>query len=192
MDYKIVLGITATVLAFFSYIPYFRDIWQGKTKPHAFSWLVWGTLTAIAFAGQVADKGGAGAWVTGFTAVVCLLIFAAAVWRGEKRITTSDWLSLLGAAVALGLWGLTKSPLLSVILITLIDAFGFFPTFRKSYFKPHSETLITYVISSFKFVLALIALDNFTVVTSLYPISLVLMNGAFAVMLVIRRQHVKA
>jgi len=83
---KTALGIIATVMAFVSYIPYIRNMLSGKTKPHAFSWLVWGTLTAIAFVGQVSKGAGPGAWVTGFTACVSFFIFVTALRTGEKDI----------------------------------------------------------------------------------------------------------
>ncbi len=183
------LGGFATLIAFFSYIPYFKDIVAGKTKPHAISWFIWGLLTAIGFFGQVYDNAGAGAWVTGFTAFVCLCIFVAALQRGEKDITLIDWLCLIAAGIALLLWYFTSTPLLSVILITIIDALGFFPTFRKSYLKPFEETQITYFISGLKFFIALFALTNFSVLTSLYPISLIVMNWLFIAMLIVRRKQ---
>lgn len=186
---KPLLGITATLLALYSYIPYFRDIFAGKTKPHAFSWLVWFLLTAIAFVAQVKDDGGAGAWVTGVTALVALVIFGTAITRGEKGITRSDWLCLIGAFLAMGLWAITDSPLTAVILITVIDALGFAPTFRKAYHKPQEETLITFALSAVKFVIAIVALSNYSAVTVLYPASLVLMNGLFVIMLIIRRKQ---
>lgn len=187
---KIALGIIATVMALVSYIPYIRNMITGKTKPHAFSWLVWGILTAIAFVGQVSEGAGPGAWVTGFTACVSFFIFITALRTREKDISNSDWLSLVGAGFALLLWWATSGPLLAVILITLIDALGFFPTFRKSYNKPYEETAITFAISALKFVVAIIALENLTPVTWLYPASLVFMNGIFVVMLLIRRKQV--
>lgn len=187
---KTALGITATLMAFVSYIPYIRNMLSGKTKPHAFSWLVWGTLTAIAFVGQVTDGAGPGAWVTGFTACVSFFIFFTALKTGEKEITKSDWLSLIGAGVAMLLWWATSDPLVAVILITVIDALGFFPTFRKSYHKPYQETAITFAISGLKFIVAIIALENLTPTTWLYPASLVVMNGLFVMMLLIRRKQV--
>jgi len=187
---KTALGILATAMAFFSYIPYIRNMLSGKTKPHAFSWLVWGALTAIAFVGQVSENAGPGAWVTGFTAMVSFFIFATALRTGEKDISKSDWFSLAGAGLAMLLWWATSNPLTAVILITLIDALGFYPTFRKSYHKPHQETAITFAISGLKFVVAIIALENLTLVTWLYPASLVLMNGIFVIMLLIRRKQV--
>lgn len=189
MDYKSILGAGAVLVAVISYIPYFRDIFAGKTKPHAFTWLVWASLNAIAFAGQIHDKGGAGAWAVGFTACALFAIFVTALFKGEKDIKRIDWICLMGAALALVLWFLTNGPLLSVILITIIDAFGFFPTVRKSYFKPHQETLVTFSLSIFKYFLVVLALKNYTPVTALFPVSLVVMNGLFVIMLVVRRRQ---
>ena len=187
MDYKHILGIIAILIALYSYIPYFRDIFLGKTKPHAFSWLIWSLLTGIAFVAQLVDNAGPGAWVTGVTALVCFLIFVAALRNKEKDITRSDWVSLIGAGIALAFWFITKGPLVSVILVTIIDALGFFPTFRKSFHKPHQETAQTFFLSGLKFVFAIIALENYTVVTWLYPLSLIIMNWVFVTMLLIRR-----
>ena len=191
-EYKAILGTIAVIIAFVGYVPYFRDIFLGKTKPHAFSWLVWSSLTGIAFFGQIFDQGGAGAWVTGFTAVVSLIIFFLALKKGEKKITVSDKWSLLGASLALVLWFVTQNPLASIILIIIIDALGFYPTFRKSYHKPQEETMITYFIGGLKFLIAIFALQNYSLVTWLYPAALVLMNFVFVGLLIIRRkQHKK-
>lgn len=188
MDYKVAIAVVSVVMTLVGYAYYFRDIFAGKTKPHAFSWLVWASLTAIAFAGQVSDNAGPGAWITGVTAFVSFIIFFLAIIKGEKDITRSDKLNLIGAAVALGLWFVTSTPLLSIILITIVDFLGFLPTIRKSYHKPHEETLITYLLSGLKFALAILALENYTVVTWLYPASLVVANLLFVAMLKVRRQ----
>jgi hypothetical protein len=191
MSYKEILGIIASAIAIVSYIPYLRDITANKTKPHAFSWLIWSLLTGIAFFGQLAGGAGPGAWVNGFTTVVCFIIFIFGLLKGRSNIVFIDWLSLMGAGIAILFWFITKGPLLSVILVTVIDALGFFPTFRKSYHKPHEETLITYVLSSLKYVFSLLALQTFSVVTALFPIYLVLANGAFVVMVLIRLKQLK-
>lgn len=183
------LGIAATCLAFYSYIPYFRDMFAGKTKPHAFSWLVWFLLTSLGFLAQLSDNAGAGAWATGFTALVAFTIFICAIKMGEKNITRTDWIFLVAAVGAMIPWLLTKDPLLSVVLITIIDALGFAPTFRKAYHKPQQETAITFALSAVKFVIAICALSNYSWVTVLYPASLVLANSVFVVMLMIRRKQ---
>lgn len=191
MDLKVVVAIISIVMTLVGYSFYFRDIFAGKTKPHAFSWLVWAALTGIAFAGQITSGGGAGSWVTFVTALISGIIFFLALQRGEKHITLSDKFNLAGAAFALILWFFTNDPVSAIILVTVIDFLGFVPTIRKSYMKPHEETLIHYVFAGSKFVLAIIALQKYTVVTWLYPASLVLSNLLFVVMLVVRRRKLK-
>lgn len=185
------LGIFAITIGFIGYIPYFKTMIGGKTKPHAFTWFVWGLLTAIAFAGQIAGNGGAGAWVTGFTALVSFIIFAYAIRWGEKDFPLSDWLCLLGCSVAIVAWLFTKEPLVAIVLITIIDMVAFIPTIRKSYYNPESEPTITYGLSGLKFMIGIVALESMTLTTVLYPASLVIMNGLFVVMLLTLRKRAK-
>lgn len=185
-----ILGVTAVVIGFTGYVPYFQTIFSGKTKPHAFTWLVWGILTAIAFAGQISGDGGAGAWVTGFTAFISFSIFGIALINGKKDFPLADWLCLGGCMAALGLWAITNDPLFAVILITIIDALAFAPTFRKSYSKPYTEPAFTYTLSGLKFLIALFALEQVSAVTALYPASLVVANGVFVIMILIQRKRV--
>jgi hypothetical protein len=190
MDLKITLAGIAVVMTLVGYFYYFRDIFAGKTKPHAFTWLVWASLTAIGFAGQLSDDGGAGAYITGLTAAISFIIFFLALFKGEKQITRSDWLSLGGAALAMLLWALTDSPLLAIMLITLVDFLGFVPTIRKSIHRPHEETLVSYVLAGLKFILAIIALDNYSAITIIYPASLVFANLLFVALLLSRRRKI--
>jgi hypothetical protein len=192
MDYKVALAILSIILTLVGYFFYFRDIFAHKTKPHAYSWLVWGILTAVAFAGQLHDKGGPGSYVTGVTAAVSFVIFGLAIKQGEKNITLSDKINLGAALFAMVPWLLTNDPLTSVVLITVIDFLGFIPTIRKSYMKPQEETLIHYFFAGLKFALAIIALDNYTVVTWLYPASLVVGNWLFGLMIAVRRRQLAA
>lgn len=189
MDLKLAIAIVSVAMTLVCYSFYFRDIFANKTKPHAYSWLVWASLTAIAFFGQLSDNAGPGAWVTATTAVISFIIFGLAIKKGEHNITVSDKLNLLGACVALLIWFFTNDPVFSIILITIIDFLGFVPTIRKSYHKPQEETLIHYVFAGLKFVLAIIALDNYTITTWLYPASLVAANLLFIPMLIIRRRQ---
>ena len=188
-NYKEIIGVTAIAITFVGYIPYFRDIFRGKTKPHAFSWLVWGILNAIAFAGQISDNGGPGTWAVGLTAAALFAIFGLALFKGEKNIKPFDWFCLASAGIALVPWLLTSEPLLSVILITIIDLFGFLPTVRKAYKKPHQETLSTFILNTLKYFLIVLALRQYTFVTTLFPAAVALMNGLFVAMLLVRRRQ---
>ncbi|MGE0252729.1 MAG: hypothetical protein AB7G80_03240 [Dongiaceae bacterium] len=185
---KELLSLIGIAIAIYAYVPYFRGIWRGETKPHVFSWFLWGVLTGIGWAAQYAENAGPGAWITGFTSLMCLIVAVIAFRQGEKNITTSDWVSFIAALCSIPLWYITKDPLWAVILITVIDALAFYPTFRKSWHKPEQEVTLTYTLSGVKFALALPALENFTLTTALYPASLVVMNFGFVAMVLARRK----
>ena|SRR3989344_5291221 len=184
-----VVGGIAVALGLFGYVFYVRGISQGKVKPHAFSWFVWGLLTAIAFFAQITEGGGAGAWVTGVTAL-CSFCFALVGLGASSRvlIAKSDWIFFIGALLTIPIWYFSGNPLWSVIIITIIDAVAFAPTFRKAFLNPETENGWTYTLSGLKFVVALFALESFTWTTALYPASLVIANLIFVAMLVWRKQ----
>lgn len=189
LDYKLLFVAISFVIGLCGYAFYYKDIFRGRTKPHAFSWLVWAILAGIAFFGQIFDQAGFGAWVSGLTTIACFSIFLVALWKGEKDITFSDKLSLLGAVIALLLYYITNNPLASVILITVIYTIGgFYPTVRKSYSKPQEETLLTYFLDGIKWLMALFALENYSVLTSLYPLAGFLINFLFVGLLIVRRR----
>ncbi len=190
MEIRTLLGVLSVVVNFIGYIPYFKDTLQKRTKPHVFTWLTWFLLPAIGFAVQVTNGAGPGSWVMGFTALASFVIFMFALKNGDKDITTADWISLSMGAIALLLWFFTKSPLLSIILITLADLMGgFFPTFRKSYMKPHEETISLYVLYVVAWALSLGALANFDFINAFAPIVFIFVNTAMVVLLVVRRKQ---
>ncbi len=190
MDLKIISAVAGVALSVFGYGVYFRGIFKGVFKPHAFTWLIWGVLTWIAFVAQVQDGAGVGAWVTAVMGIASVLIFVLALVRGEKNITTSDWISLVSAGIALLVWLVTSQPLISVCIAILIDNLGLYPTLRKSWHKPYQESLINTYAAALKFVFALIALENYSLLTWLYPASLVLANVGTIVLLEYRRRVV--
>lgn len=185
------IGLIAAILAVYAFIPYFIGIARGTTKPHVFTWLLFALLTGIGGAAQLAAGGGAGSWVMAVSSIMCCLVFAFALRRGERHITRSDWVTFLVALLALPLWYFTKDPLWSVLLVIAIDAMAFYPTFRKSWHKPWEEVLQSYVISAIKFFLGLVALEEMSLTTVLYPAYLVLANTAFVVMSLRRRKKLK-
>lgn len=191
MEYKTILGYLTLLIAIISYSFYFKDIFLGKTKPHAFSWFVWSVLSGVAFLAQLVDNAGPGSWITGFTAVVCFIISVIASFKGSEKFKLIDWFSLLTALLALILWKFSSGPNLAVALVSMAYTLGFIPTFRKAYFKPKEETATTFGLNSFKFFLAIFALNSFSVSTALYPTALVLTNFSFVIMLLVRRRQLK-
>lgn len=180
-------GLLSVAAMIAARLTYFRSIWQGKTRPHAFSWLIWGVISSIGFAAQFAEGAGAGSWARGFGAFTCFLLVGISLFRGEKNITRADWITLVVALSAIPLWILTKTPLWSVILVCAIDTIGYLPTIRKSWTKPQSESALSYSLGSLGALLTLLAIENYTMATWLYPAVLVASNGAMALFLLKRR-----
>jgi len=188
--WKIALGIIATTIGLIGYIPYFRDMFRGTTKPHVFSWFVWALLTGIAFFAQLAEGGGAGAWVTGFTSLCCLTVSIFALTRGEKNITRLDWVCFLGALSGIVIWQLTSNPLYAVLIVIGVDGLAYVPTFRKAYHKPFEETVVTYALDALKYAIGIMALESYSLTTWLYPAFLILADGSFAAMALVRRRQI--
>lgn len=189
---KEAIALVSIVIGILSYLPYFRDMIRGTTRPHIFSRFLWGLLTGIAFFGQMSDGAGLAAWVTWTSSLLCLFTAAWAFFhQGKKDIARSDWYAFFAALFSLVVWWYTENAYRSMILITVIDAISFRPTLRKGRYQPDTETASTYALNWFKFVLVLISLAHISVITALYPFSLVFMNGGFAVLLRWRREKMQ-
>jgi hypothetical protein len=184
---KDAFGLLSLVLSIVSHVPYLRSIFVANTRPHAFTWLVWGAVMAIAFVAQLYGRAGAGSWATGLSAAFCLAIGIIALFRGEKHITRGDWIALLATLAAIPLWIATSDPLGSVLLVTFIDAVAYYPTFRKSWAKPDEELASKYVLTVVRYLFSLLALERYTIVTTVYQLVSILMEAGIVVMLLWRR-----
>jgi hypothetical protein len=190
-DAKTIFGYVGILLLVAGYVPYIRDVFRGTTKPHAFSWFIWSILNVIVLAAQMMNDAGPGAWVTAGTGIACFMIFLFALIKGDRHFAPIDWLFLGAAGISLALWRLTNNALLAVILVTIADAIGFLPTFRKGFHKPQEETLSLYVLSTLKSAAGVLALSSYGWITALHPASLIVSNTLCAIMLIIRRRYVR-
>lgn len=188
---KEILGGIATALALISYVPYLKDVLSGKTKPHAFTWLIWGTLTLVAFLGQISGNAGPGAWPSGVSVVLCFSIFILSLRSGTREFAKLDFVMLAGAALALFFWFFIKQPLFSLILVVLTDILGFVPTIRKSWSRPHEETASAYLLNAVKHYISLYALRQYSPLTMLYPAYLLVANTLFVSLLWSRRTSLR-
>ncbi|MGV3771474.1 MAG: hypothetical protein ACO1QB_01135 [Verrucomicrobiales bacterium] len=179
------LAIALTLLAFF---PYVRAIWKGESRPHLFSWIIWGLTTFIVFLAQLAEGGGAGAWPIGVSAIISIYV-AALAWKmkADTDIAPVDWVFLFSALGSLLLWLFTADPTGSVIILTIVDLAGFGPTFRKAYSKPREENMVFFALFAVRNVLVLFALENYNLATVLFPTAVFVACVALIALIVVRR-----
>ena len=173
MDIKIILGAVAAALALFSSYLYIRDIFRGNTKPHTYTWLIWSIVTVVAFLGQWVSGGGPGSWATGVAAIVTIGTFVIALnpKYGNKDITVFDKVCLVLAIISILPWLLSKSVFWSVILATIIDLIAFFPTMRKTWRAPQSESLGSMYVDGVKHSLSMFSMGSYLLINLIYPAS---------------------
>ncbi len=189
MVYKEILSAMAIVLTFIAFFPYIRSILRGQVRPHVFSWVIWGITTFVVFLAQLEDKGGVGAWPIGVSGVITLFVaFLAYIKRSDIMITKIDWLFFILALSSLPFWYLSSNPLWAVIILTTVDVFGFVPTIRKAYNDPYSESLLFFALFTVRNFIVIIALENYTVTTILFPAAIAIACLLFIIMVVYRRK----
>ena len=176
MELKIVFGVIAAALALFSSYLYIRDIFRGNTKPHTYTWLIWAIVTTIAFFGQAVSGGGPGSWATGVAAIVTIitLLLSLKGKYGTKDITNFDKVCLVLAITSILPWLLAKSVLWSVLFATFIDLIAFFPTMRKTWHAPKSESLGSMYVDAVKHALSTFSMGTYSLITLIYPLSVLL------------------
>lgn len=193
MPSKEILSATAICLTLAAYYPYINGILRGRVRPHMFSWIIWGITTLVVFFAQLEAKGGAGAWAVGVSAAITVLISVLA-WmkRADTSISTADWFFLATALASLPLWYLTSDPLWAVILLTVVDILGFGPTLRKVWESPWSESVAFYGIYVLRNGLVILALEQYSVTTWLFPAAIALACGLLMVLIIVRRRAMGA
>lgn len=189
LDYLTVLAGIGILVNLAGYALYIRSIFQGITKPHLFTWLAYVILDGTIFIAQFLEGGGIGAWVT-FTSAACNLgIVALALKTGARDITRSDWACFIAALAGIVLWKLTGNALTAVVIITITNTVSLLPTFRKSFARPHEESVTVWIAGIVSFGSSLITLEAFNLTTALFPAGVVLTNTALVSMILVLRRR---
>jgi hypothetical protein len=162
MHYREILSVFAIAFTLIAFAPYIRSIIKDKIKPHVFSWFIWDSTTFV--------------------------VFLAYVKRADISITKTDWLFLISAISSLPLWYFTSDPLWAVIILTVVDVLGFGPTVRKAYFMPHSESLLFFALFTARNLIVILALENYSVTTVLFPAVIAAVCTLLLVMIFYRRR----
>jgi hypothetical protein len=184
---KSILGLLTLLIGLTSYGLYIRNILRGYTKPHMLSWLIWSLLAAVVFLAQVDGGAGAGSWITGLTAVAAFIIFVLALRYGRSANSFFDWLCLAAAVAAIAIYLGHAGPWLAVVIASSVFVLGLIPTLVKAYRRPREETAMTFWLNGLKFLLAIAALESLSLLTVLYPLTLVIFNWLLVGVILWRR-----
>jgi hypothetical protein len=186
------MGALVVVITLAAYGIYVWQTLRGEARPHPLSWLIFGILTGTAYLVQRDEAAGAGSWVMGITAVVCLLLCLMSFWRGERTFPWYEWAFLFAAAVIFIFYLLSRQPTIAAALAAIVSVLGFGPTVTKAWQRPHSDSITTFALNSIKFIPAFFAIDNLTIATCVMPAALVVANAAVALIIYARRSYHQA
>jgi hypothetical protein len=182
------LATIAVLLTLIGFIPYVVAILRNKTKPHAFSWVIWSVSTITVFIAQIYSGAGVGAWSLGLSGALTVAIAIMAYCKkSNDTITKIDWIFLFTALFSIPLWLFTDDPLYSVIILTAVDLIGYLPTFKKSYHKPFEESPMVFFIMLVSSTFALAALETYSLTTMLFQTALIIGNALLIATILVRR-----
>jgi hypothetical protein len=188
---EVIFAVLAVIAGMVRYGTYLWSVYKKETRPHAFSWFIWGLVTGIGAAAQFKLGAGLSAWVLVFVAATCLLISVLAVFVGHKDITRSDWAALIGSFIAIAVWKITANPVAAIACIIAIDFLSYWPTIRKSWNNPQGEPPLSYFWAGLRYFFAMLAVPEFKFITMLYPFWLMATDWGFLVYIVWRRRVLK-
>jgi hypothetical protein len=189
MDIKIALGIIGGVLIAGSFIPYIHDIIKSKTEPHVYTWFIWSITHLIAALAILEGNGGLFAALSVASGgILSFAIFLTSLRHGTRNITSFDTGTLIIAILAVLIWWKLDHPEWAIIMITLIDVLGFLPTVRKTWLDPHSESIVAWSLYAFGNIAALLAITNYSIMTSFYIVAMIAASTALVLTIVLRKR----
>lgn len=190
MNMKIFFTILSAVIGTIAFYPYVRDIFFLKTKPHAYTWLIWSITQGTAVVGILYGGGGWGGLNLVMGTLFVMSVFLFSLRYGTKNITKTDTAVLIAALLAVVIWWQLHEPILAIFMVSAIDILGYIPSFRKSYHEPWSETLVSWLAFVASDVFALFALSEYNFLTMTYIVAIIIANLSFFIFCLSRRHFV--
>ena len=140
-------AVLAFLLSALAFLPYIRDTIALKTQPQRASWMIWSTLSSIAFFTQISEGATSSLWFIGAQCACSVSIFLLSIWYGSGSYLSRRNLTIFAAAgVGLAMWYALDAAVYALSMIIAISALGGYATVTKAYRAPESETLSTWVM----------------------------------------------
>ncbi len=189
-DWRDALGVLSVALAIVAAIIYVLQTLRGDVRPHPLSWFLFGILSATGYWVQRDQGARQGSWTLLAMTIICFVFVATSVARGERRFSRQEWSFAVAGLAVFVLYLFTREPNLAAALTTVVDALGYGPTFVRGWSHPRKDSVTSFALNGAKFVPSLMAMDPLSFATSFYPATLLVLNTAVSVMLVLRRRAV--
>ena len=189
-DWRDALGLLSVALAILAAIIYIAQTLRDEVRPHPLSWFLFGILSLTGYLIQRDEGARQGSWTLMAMTVICFLFVAASVARGERSFSRREWAFAVAGGAVFVVYLFTRQSNVAAALTTLVDALGYGPTFVRGWSQPKKDSAASFALNGVKFVPSLMAMDPISFATSFYPATLLVLNAAVAIMLVMRRRAV--
>ena len=182
----------AVLLHIATMVPYYRDVFRGRTTPHPYSYWVWSVLTAIS-AGILLWNREIWASIPAICEVITNIWLLLLSFYFSKNIPINwfDKLCLFLAFLSLFYGIMSGNFFQTIALVILVDALWYMPTYKKAWLLPWSETIISNFIASIKYLFILLSLQSFSFENSWFWIYLLIANMGLFCMALARRYYLK-
>jgi hypothetical protein len=187
-DWRDALGILSVALAVLAAVIYIAQTLRGDVRPHPLSWFLFGVLSLTGYLVQRDQGARQGSWTLLAMTVICFLFVAVSVARGERTFSRTEWAFVAAAGAVFVLYLFTRDANVAAAMTTAIDALGYGPTFTRGWSFPRKDSVTSFAINGAKFVPSLMAMEPISFATSSYPATLLVLNTAVAIMLLMRRR----
>ncbi len=185
-----IIGISAGIISFLAYGRYIYSVWLGKTKPSRATWWIL-TLVGTMIALSYYSVGARDTMWLAVSYVICPLIVAIlSIKNGEgSSWNYTEKICLFLALVSILLWivlmkiGFTNASFVVLIINIVADFIGILPTIIKSYYRPENEDISAWILSSIAGIFNLLAIENWNIEISLYPLYLATANPLIAILI---------
>ena len=182
------LGILSVVLAVVAAVIYILQTLRGEIRPHPLSWFLFGILSLTGYWVQRDEGARQGSWTLLAMTIICFLFVAVSVARGERSFSRTEWAFLAAGGAVFILYLFTGQANVAAALTTVIDALGYGPTFMRGWSFPRKDSVTSFALNGAKFVPSLMAMDPISFATCFYPATLMVLNAAVSIMLMMRRR----
>ena len=177
-------AVVGSVIASSGGIYYAYLTLKGQVKPNRVTWLFWCAFPMIAFVAQLSEGVGLVAWATFVAGAPPVLVLIGSLFNKDAYWQTRriDYWFAGAGLLSVVAWQVTDIPNIAFTFSLLADLLVALPTIIKTYQYPDTENWQAYAVSAFGFLLAMLAVPEWTYDNSAFVVYLFLLNLSIAVL----------
>jgi hypothetical protein len=177
-------AVVGSVIASTGGIYYAYLTFKGQVQPNTVTWLFWSAFPMIAFVAQLSQGVGLVAWATFVAGAPPILVLIGSLFNKDAYWQTKRidyWFAVAGLLSVIA-WQATDSPNIAFTFALLADLIVALPTIIKTYQFPETENWKAYGVSAIGFLLAVLAVPEWTYDNGAFVVYLFLLNLSIAVL----------